>query len=378
MLEPFSATVGQLYAAAADAVSWQEALSGVETLTRSAGAVVHIVRKGAEPGLVSLLGASAEQHFPQADVEQWTRELAPSCPRLATVAKWPDAPYVVDGMILSEREMDLDPVYDWYREHGLRYFIGSTLFRTSEVELAWSLQRTSPQGHAQAEDIRLFELLKPHLVRSLNLAEQLGLLRAFRRFGAAVLDTLPQPLFALDVNGRILLANAKAEAFLNAADGLRAEGGSLVCMRTAEQARLDRLIEEAGLVAVAATTGWTRISRGDGGPPYAVFVAPFRAADEELLASSARVLVIIHDPAERRSADLRMLMGLYGLTEAEARLASALSGGHNLESAARALGIRMTTVRSELKSVFRKVGVNRQQDLVRLLTSLSSINPRPT
>ena len=127
MLEPFSATVGQLYAAAADAVSWQEALSAVETLTRSAGAVVHIVRKGAEPGLVSLLGASAEQHFPQADVEQWTRELAPSCPRLATVAKLPDAPYVVDGMILSEREMDLDPVYDWYREHGLRYFIGSTL-----------------------------------------------------------------------------------------------------------------------------------------------------------------------------------------------------------------------------------------------------------
>jgi DNA-binding CsgD family transcriptional regulator len=32
--------------------------------------------------------------------------------------------------------------------------------------------------------------------------------------------------------------------------------------------------------------------------------------------------------------------------------------------------VQVTTARSQLKSVFRKVGVNRQQDLVRLLASL--------
>jgi DNA-binding CsgD family transcriptional regulator len=65
-----------------------------------------------------------------------------------------------------------------------------------------------------------------------------------------------------------------------------------------------------------------------------------------------------------------MLGGVYGLTEAEARLASALSAGHSIESAAANLGVQVTTARSQLKSVFRKVGVNRQQDLTRILASL--------
>jgi DNA-binding CsgD family transcriptional regulator len=62
------------------------------------------------------------------------------------------------------------------------------------------------------------------------------------------------------------------------------------------------------------------------------------------------------------------------LTNAEARLASALSVGHSLESASALLGIRTATARTELKAVFHKTGVSRQQDLVRLLTSLSSIS----
>jgi DNA-binding CsgD family transcriptional regulator len=66
-----------------------------------------------------------------------------------------------------------------------------------------------------------------------------------------------------------------------------------------------------------------------------------------------------------------MLEAVYDLTDAESRLASALSAGHSIESAAAKLGIQMATARSQLKSVFRKTRVNRQQDLVRLITSLS-------
>ena len=70
-----------------------------------------------------------------------------------------------------------------------------------------------------------------------------------------------------------------------------------------------------------------------------------------------------------------MLASLYGLTETEARLASALSGGHSLESAAALLRHRPSTARAHLKAVFRKVGVNRQQDLVRMLATLSAAAP---
>ena len=104
-------------------------------------------------------------------------------------------------------------------------------------------------------------------------------------------------------------------------------------------------------------------------------MSPLRADDDQLLAAKARVLIVVHDTAQRPAADLDMLVALFGLTEAEARLASALSAGHSLESASALLGIRPATARDELKAVFRKTGVSRQQDLVRLLTSLSSIGP---
>ena len=70
-----------------------------------------------------------------------------------------------------------------------------------------------------------------------------------------------------------------------------------------------------------------------------------------------------------------MLVVLFGLTHASGAAPSALSARHSLESASAsleppdhgAIGV---------KSVFRKAGVGRQQDLVRLLTSLSAVDRR--
>ena len=56
---------------------------------------------------------------------------------------------------------------------------------------------------------------------------------------------------------------------------------------------------------------------------------------------------------------------VYGLTPAEARLASLVVDGHDPASAARALGVSANTVKYHLKTVFDKVGVGRQADLVR-------------
>lgn len=368
MLREFSSAISHIYAAATNGSSWRHALGAIERLTHSGGAVVHVVPKGG--AVTSLIGPSAEEHLPAADVEEWARELAPICPRLAAGAKWPTARYVVDQMILSEGEMDLDPVYDWYRDHGLRYFIGSPLFSTSTVDTFWSLQRTPRQGHAQATDIQLFELLKPHVARSLAIGQQLGSLRSFERFSSSVLFNVPQALFALDANGSIVFANAAAELLLRAADGLCCVDRKLRTRLPSEQHRLDSVIDDAATMN-SRSDGWVRVSRGSGGPPYAAFISPLNSNEDDLLAVHTKVIVIVHDTADQRCADPRMLVEIFNLTDAEARLANAMSVGHSIESAAALLGVQPSTVRSQLKSVFRKTGVSRQQDLVRMLASLS-------
>jgi len=68
---------------------------------------------------------------------------------------------------------------------------------------------------------------------------------------------------------------------------------------------------------------------------------------------------------------------LFGLSPAEARVAAALMTGKSLANIAAAYGVQITTVRTQLRSVLRKVGVKRQFDLVRMLlsTGISSSIP---
>ena len=54
----------------------------------------------------------------------------------------------------------------------------------------------------------------------------------------------------------------------------------------------------------------------------------------------------------------------FDLTPAEARLVVHLVAGASLRSCAKALGIKYETVRSYLKSVFRKTATHRQAELV--------------
>ena len=61
-------------------------------------------------------------------------------------------------------------------------------------------------------------------------------------------------------------------------------------------------------------------------------------------------------------------MDLFGVTPAEAKLVAHLVDGQTLTAAAKALGISRNTARGQLASVFTKTGVNRQNQLVRLVS----------
>jgi DNA-binding CsgD family transcriptional regulator/PAS domain-containing protein len=376
MLEQFSATVQRLYAAAGDPELWNDAFVAVEKLTDCAGVVVNLLGKDEMTKTATLTSPRVGNHFSAADVSEYERELLPICPRVRAGSVLRDAPYVCDYMLLSEAEMDTNPVYAWFERHGLRYFIGSSLGMTESFHVMWSLQRTSSQGHVQTNDIKLFALLKPHFSRALGLAEQLGSLRAFERFSSSVFEKLPQALFALDGRGTILFANAAADALLRAGDGICCAERRLRTQLPSEQHRLDNVIDEAANMDTRSD-GWVRVSRSSGGPPYAAFISPLNSWEDNLIAAQAKVVVVVHDTGDHRSADPRMLVEVYQLTDAEARLAKALSGGHSIESAASLLGVQPATIRSQLKSVFRKTGVSRQQDLVRLLALLSTRSELP-
>ena len=73
------------------------------------------------------------------------------------------------------------------------------------------------------------------------------------------------------------------------------------------------------------------------------------------------------DAAERASGRASVLMELFGLAPAEARLAAALADGATIADAAAALGLTVETARNYSKRVFAKSRTHGQPDLIRAI-----------
>jgi DNA-binding CsgD family transcriptional regulator len=141
-----------------------------------------------------------------------------------------------------------------------------------------------------------------------------------------------------------------------------------LCARRAfETGKVTKLIAGATVEGrSAASAGRMLIGRYDGLPAYVLSVAPLRiglAVDNRRFA-----MVVIVDPAGHSPSE-KDLAEFFGLSPAEARLAATLLTGKTLSEIAASTGTRITTLRTQLGSILRKVGVRRQFDLVRILSS---------
>jgi DNA-binding CsgD family transcriptional regulator len=72
----------------------------------------------------------------------------------------------------------------------------------------------------------------------------------------------------------------------------------------------------------------------------------------------------------------RILCSGFGLTQAEARVALAITKGERLDEIARARGVTVATARTQLKSVFSKTRTHRQAELVAFVGRIKNRDAR--
>jgi DNA-binding CsgD family transcriptional regulator len=180
------------------------------------------------------------------------------------------------------------------------------------------------------------------------------------------LDQLCAGVIIADSGGRVIEMNRAAESIVRLDDGLNVRSDRLCARRAFETAKIAKLI--AGAAADAKSdraAGRMLVGRGNGLTPYVLTGAPLHTdvADHE-----PYTLIVVVDP-ERHCPSDKDLAEFFGLSPAEARLAAALLTGKTLSEIAASTGTRITTLRTQLGSILRKVGVRRQLDLVRILSS---------
>jgi DNA-binding CsgD family transcriptional regulator len=182
------------------------------------------------------------------------------------------------------------------------------------------------------------------------------------------LNAVRQPAVTLDRLGLVLDVNRAAEALFDA-DILVKD--RRLAFRDAQARRdleklTDRLVATSDVAMLSCDPIVVR--RREKRPVILRILPVHGAARTSLL--GARVLLTLTPVEPRPGPKAALLVKAFGLTPAEARLASIIAEGVSPERAAEELGVSPVTVRNQLKVVFAKTDTHRQGALVALLSRI--------
>jgi DNA-binding CsgD family transcriptional regulator len=219
------------------------------------------------------------------------------------------------------------------------------------------------------DDLRLGDLLVPHLARAFRLYRRFGGAQHERLAMAEVMNRLALGVMLVDRERRPIVSNRTAERLVALNDGLLLSADGLRASNRRDDSVLQRLLGQAiaGAHDSSHTNRVMAISRPSGKRAFPVLIAPLLEGEPGDAAEDAVASVLFGDPDAKRAISPDVLQTFYDLTPAEAELMGLLAEGVSLEEAAKRRGVTINTVRSQLKNVFAKTDTNRQGELIRLV-----------
>jgi DNA-binding CsgD family transcriptional regulator len=361
------------YDAAMDESLWRGALESLCEITESQAASFWVLDGSEEPRLPTFICLN----FDMSAIKEYLDHTASIDPTVQYLVSHPREPIVHDGLVITEREKDKHPYYDWHmRNIDTRFRMVGQVSMAPEVQAGVALHRTRKAGRYEPKDIARFSVLHKHLERALAIGFRLSTLGAIRQASAEWLDRGAAAVFFLDEHKRIVFSNRAAQEFSSANDGIRLRDDGIVLVRKQDNDKFEELVSQAisPIVPVDASHGGAmRALRPSGKRPYGILVSPVSGNYPLLSGLRPAVCIVITDPDCKKPLPNHRLRIAFGLTEAEARLASQLAAGEDMRSAARKLEITYGTARSRLAQIFQKTDTRRQGELIRLLLTTLAV-----
>jgi DNA-binding CsgD family transcriptional regulator/PAS domain-containing protein len=265
---------------------------------------------------------------------------------------------------------------EWYNDFVLRVGVGDILganiysgpSHEAVIGLHYGLHRRGFTSAREAQVRELIGLMRKAAelhVRLNNAGWQSSV--AWR-----ALDQLAAAVIIADRDARIVRVNRAGEDLLSRGRALSVRHGKLCAGRSFETDKLRALIGAAAVPdKLDPAIGRMLVGSRDRDLPCVLTVARVTA---ELAVFDRPLAMVLAAAPEQRLLAAADLAELFGLSPAESRLAVALMGGKKLHDITIETGVGISTLRSQLSAILKKVGADRQVDLIRILTSVPVVS----
>ncbi len=372
-METLSHLIGQMYDAVVDPTLWPAVLVETCNFTHAERAIL-IHEDALEP-------ADSQFHISCRDPD-WER-LYLNTYMMVNPAR------LARGRSVKPNDIVLTTDYMSKTEYARTKFARDFLSLRDCVDLATAILEVTPtsftvlgvvrnqtQGFADAEVRRKLALLAPHFRRAVTLGNLFERKQMVMESLAETLDALKAGVFVLTGDSGVVHANSSAKNYLDGDQAFRLANGKLVPREAAARTALADAL-------AAASSGDAALGSGD---PSIVF----RTDGDKTLIGTVMAL----KDGLRRKAALRYravaalclreasiqapvvapaIAELYNLTPREMTVLATLIEHAGVPEVADILGLSEGTVKSHLKSIFRKTGAARQADLIKLVAGAASL-----
>lgn len=351
-------------AAALDQALWMDALHALADLTGSSHAQ-----------LIGIGGAATVPFNLVTDLDE-----GPLRTFLEIDGGSPDINYRVkasltDPELVMRREGDYrsvessllaDTYIDYAREHDIPNGIQTKLVENAQGTIGFALLRSERDGESDERVREIFTQIAPH-VRS-AVRTQLALEQSGPGLLAGVLDRTGAAVFVVSVDGTVHAMTELAEAAVTRGV-LCLTRGRLTAVDAGDTVRLHQALARHGAGPALPLESLLLPGPGRSLPVLLDLVRAPRVAGG--FGFQPHVLAILRGGGRWHSSAASVLGALYRLSPAEADVALRLAEGATRAGIAEARRSSLATVRAQLKSIFLKMGIEREAELiVRLRTML--------
>lgn len=273
------------------------------------------------------------------------------------------------GVIVSERDYEAarerigaEAYTDLCRKHEIPHGMQALLDAGPEGVIGLATLRSRADGRSTADDRAAFARILPAAATAVRIQRDLEIEQA--GLVSATLEAIEQAAVVLDARGRVREVTPAAEALIADGCGVHLDKRRLRADRPRSQARLEKALARALGPAGESMTHGALVLRGLDADSLPLKVSLVTLPLEEWsLRFRPRVIVTLRRPAPPR-AEAQLLKAAYGLTGSEAQVAFLLAAGRSRAEVAAARHVSLSTVVTQLRTIFDKVGVNREAALV--------------